>query len=284
MKYIFLLLPGLLLAGCGKDTGMTDDDNGPSEPKKEGPIIKVMTYNIHRGNPPSEPAATIDMEVIAQVINDEKPDLVALQEVDVHTRRSGVDLHQARVLAELTDMHFFFTRAIYHDGGEYGDAVLSRFPILDSMRYVLPVTSAQGGETRSVAMITVEVEGTKFRFASTHLDHLGAEGNRLLQAGELLKIVKAAELPLIIAGDLNARPESETMKILQKELTSGCPLTCPLTFPAEDPDRTIDYILISDPDFFEVLNYSFVNETYASDHLPLVARFELPILSQPPGY
>jgi len=233
-----------------------------------------MTYNIHIANPPSKPGV-VDVEAIANVIKAQKPDLVALQEVDVNTRRSGVNLHQAKELARLTGMNYFYTKAIEYDGGLYGDAVLSRFPILDSIRYELPVTQRLGGELRSVAMITVQVEGKRFFFASTHLDHLAAEDNRLLQAQELNKIVKDLPYPLIIAGDLNANPTSQTMNILKEQLTWGCKSSCPYTFSAQNPKSTIDYIMFKPINKFNVINYNIVNETYASDHLPLVAEVQL---------
>ncbi len=71
--------------------------------------IKVMTYNIHHCNPPSA-GEKIDVAAIAKVINDESPDFVALQEVDVYTLRSGKGLNQAKELARLTGMNFFFQK------------------------------------------------------------------------------------------------------------------------------------------------------------------------------
>ena len=145
-----------------------------------------MTYNIHHCNPPSA-GAKIDVEAIAQVIRKEKPDLVALQEVDVNTERSGKGLHQAKELARLTGMNFYFSKAIDHQGGDYGVAVLSRFPILDSTRFILPIDPKIGGETRTLAAITVEVaKGKKLVFACTHLDL--KEPNRLSQSEQIHKL------------------------------------------------------------------------------------------------
>ena len=92
----------------------------------DAPTITVMTYNIHHCNPPSKPGL-IDVEAIAAVIRRESPDFVALQEVDVHTVRSGEGLHQARKLAKLTHMHFHFAKApsMISMGGEPGTALKS---------------------------------------------------------------------------------------------------------------------------------------------------------------
>ncbi len=278
MKKI-LIIPFLLstcvfltIMSCGK--GKSGEIPAPP-PATDGVVIKVMTYNIHIGNPPSKPAGTVDLSAIANVIKAQNLDLVALQEVDVNTNRSGNTLDQAKELARLTGMNYFYTRAIDYDGGQFGDAVLSRLPFIETQRYELPVTTKQGGETRSVALVTVEKEGQRFQFASTHLDHLSAEDNRLLQAGEINKIVKTLTLPLIIGGDFNATPTSATMSLLRQELGWGCKSSCPLTFSAQKPASTLDYLLMRPFTKFNVLNYLTVSETYASDHLPVIAEIQL---------
>lgn len=272
MRLIYFTLIFLLTAACGKSK---QEPAKPVDTVKTGPVIKVMTYNIHIGNPPSEVAATRNLQAIANVINLQKPDLVALQEVDVNTTRSGKDVDQAKELARLTGMYYFYTKAIDYQGGQFGDAVLSRLPIIESKRYELSVTPELGGELRSVAMIVVEKEGIRFNFASTHLDHLSSDANRDHQARELVNHIKVLDKPLIIAGDLNAQPTHNAIKILQGQLTYACASNCPLTFPAVNPNRTIDYILLNKPEKFTVKDYRVVNETYASDHLPVMATIEL---------
>lgn len=267
---VFILL---ISVSCGKSSE-PPVKVGPNPKPETGPIVKVMSYNIHIGNPPSKEAAYRDLEAIAQVINVQKPDLVALSEVDKFTKRSGTTVDQAKELGRLTGMNYYFTKAMDYQGGEYGDAVLSRFPILKSERYVLPVTGASF-EPRSLALITVEKEGKQFYFGSTHLDHTADDANRNLQANKIVEIVKALTKPVVLAGDWNARPESAPINILTKTLTPTCTNNCPYTFSATKPDRTIDYIMFSPTDKFTTKNLRIVNETYASDHLPLVAELEL---------
>ncbi|MNK11450.1 hypothetical protein D3C87_294920 [compost metagenome] len=272
MRLYYFTLLFLLTSACGKSK---QEPAKPIDPVKAGPVIKVMTYNIHIGNPPSEVASARNLQAIANVINLQKPDLVALQEVDVNTTRSGKDVDQAKELARLTGMYYFYTKAIDYQGGQFGDAVLSRLPIIESKRYELSVNPELGGETRSVAMIVVEKEGIRFNFASTHLDHLTSDINRDHQARELVNHIKVLDKPLIIAGDLNSLPTSNTIKTLQEQLTYACSSNCPLTFPSVNANRTIDYILINKPEKFIVKDYRIVNEGYASDHLPVVATIEL---------
>ncbi|QMW00866.1 endonuclease/exonuclease/phosphatase family protein [Spirosoma foliorum] len=241
----------------------------------EGPFarkmkkLRVMTYNIHHCNPPSA-GAKIEVEAIARVITNEKPDFVALQEVDVNTERSGKGLHQAKELARLTGMHYFFSKAIDHQGGDYGVAVLSRFPIIDSTRLILPIDPVIGGETRTIAAITVEVaKGKKVIFASTHLDL--KEPNRLSQSELIINLFKDSTLPVILAGDFNAQPDSKVIGLLDQNFTRSC-LDCKPTIPVKEPNRVIDFIMFKPGSTFKSLSTRVIDEQYASDHLPVVAE------------
>ncbi len=124
-----------------------------------GTNLKILTYNIHHANPPSKPNV-IDVAAIAKVINEQQPDLVALQEIDVHTDRSGKALNQAEEIARLTGMKFYFARAIDYAGGEYGVAILSKFPMEKMTNNPLPTAEGTGGEHRTLATaITFGFEG-----------------------------------------------------------------------------------------------------------------------------
>nr|WP_293834431.1 endonuclease/exonuclease/phosphatase family protein [uncultured Arsenicibacter sp.] len=254
--FLIALLPSLA-AACTIDA--------PARAKR----ITVMTYNIHHCNPPSA-GAKIDMEAIARVINKEKPDLVALQEVDVNTQRSGKGFHQARELARLTGMHAYFSKAIDHQGGDYGVAVLSKFPIVDSSRIILPIDPAIGGEVRTLATITVDAgRGQKLIFACTHLDL--KEANRLTQADLILKHLEGSTLPVILGGDFNALADSKVLRQLEQRFTRTCQ-DCQPTIPVEKPNRAIDFILYSNGGRVKPLSTRVIDEQYASDHLPVVAE------------
>lgn len=264
-KFLFLSLLLVALATCANE-----EPNNSTIQKAR--TIRVMTYNIHHCNPPSA-GTKIDVPAIARVITTEKPDLVALQEVDVHTERSGKELHQARELARLTGMRFFFAKAIDHQGGDYGVAVLSRFPILDSTRFILPVDPAIGGETRTIAAITVEpANGKRLIFASTHLDL--KEPNRLSQSERIVDGFKASALPMILAGDFNALPDSRVMQYLGQHYVRSCQ-NCQPTIPVDKPNRAIDFVLYKPGGRIKSRSTSVINETYASDHLPVVAELSI---------
>jgi len=235
-----------------------------------GERIKILSYNIHHCNPPSKPDF-IDVAAIAKVIKTSEADLVALQEVDVYTERSGTDLHQAKELAASTGMFYYFVKTIDHQGGDYGIAILSKFPIIDSASYKLPFKEGTNGEQRGVAAVTVQLTtGNKIKFICTHLDF--TKGNALVQAAEINRLFQKEELPVILCGDFNAIPTSEALLEFQKVFTNSCRDQCGYTVPQINPRRTIDYILFDKKDQIGVQSHSVISETYASDHLPVLAE------------
>lgn len=246
------------------------DSQASDVPEKKKNNLKVLCYNIHHCNPPSA-GSKIDVEAIAAVINKEKPDFVALQEVDVNTKRSGKGKNQAKQLAELTGMNFFFAKAIDHEGGDYGVAVLSRYPIIDSVKHILPIDSTIGGEVRTIAAITAEIsKGKKVIFASTHLDL--KEQNRITQSELIVKHFANAAFPMILAGDFNAKPDSPVIGYLDQHFTRSCISDCQPTIPVENPNRVIDFVMFKPGNVIRSVSTRVIDEKYASDHLPVLVE------------
>ena len=251
-------------------------DEGEAKPEPPKSVLTVMSYNIHIANPPSREAGYVDLEAIANAINKEKPELVALQEVDKFTTRSGVDLDQAKELAALTGMNYYFARAINRSGGEYGVAVLAKYPLEATRVVSLPVKSGTGGELRALGLVETSLpNGKKIVFASTHLDHL-ADENRELQVREIIKALQVyQDRPVILGGDFNMPPANQIWNIVKEQYNMGCK-TCPGTFPATNPTTTIDYLLLNKnaSAYFSIKEYYTVAERYASDHMPVVMKLE----------
>lgn len=271
----FFAATALLFASCG-DAGSSDPE--PEEaPEKEVEAVrtlKVMSYNIHHCNPPSEPNL-LDVDAIQRVIRSESPDLVALQEVDVHTRRSG-NVNQAQQLASKLGMRYYFAKAIDYQGGEYGVAILSKYPLLETVTHRLPTISGSGGEARVLATAKITLpDGQILRFGSTHLDAQADPANRKLQVEEINRLASSEQLPFIIAGDFNAVPNAEEIKKLDEVFTRTCQV-CPPTMSATNPTRAIDFIVYRHPaSKFNVGSHKVVHETYASDHRPVVALINI---------
>lgn len=238
-------------------------------------VLRVLCYNIHHANPPSQPDS-IDIGAIATVIRNQQPDLVALQELDVYTTRSGKTLHQAEELGRLTGMNAFFAKAIDYGGGEYGVAILSKLPIEQTRNYPLPTAVGTGGELRTLATAIISLNKTqKLLFACTHLDAQAKDTNRLLQAKKIIEILKDEQLPVILAGDLNAAPSSPVISLFDNHFTRTCVQNCGFTIPVINPSRTIDFISFFPKQKFKVVEHRVIPETYASDHRPVFAILEI---------
>lgn len=241
--------------------------------------LRILCYNIHYGQGTD---GRYDLERLAAVINKVKPDLVALQEVDVGVRRSG-RVHQARRLGELTNMAVRFGPTQHYEGGLYGNAVLTRLPILDVVIHPLPYTEATPQLVtypRGAIAVTVRgPHGKPLRFISTHFQHNVAE-DRLAQAKAINKLFASngdrGDLPTILAGDMNAVPDSDPIKELLKEWTNAGDEAASPTAPSGKPTSRIDYIFYRPDSTFRLSHAEVVAEALASDHRPVLAVLEIP--------
>src|SRR5918999_5316530 len=161
--------------------------------------LRVMTYNIHVGIGMDK---KLDLERVAEVIKRERPDIVGLQEVDRGVERTN-RVDQLKELARLTGMDYAFAHNLDYQGGQYGVAVLSRFPILaiDHRRYA----NTRERERRGFIRVEVEVKGRRLHFVTTHLDYQFADG-RLFETRQLLDALKDVRGPVIVTGDFNEEP------------------------------------------------------------------------------
>lgn len=231
--------------------------------------VKLLSYNIHHGNPPSEPGK-IDLEAIAKVINEADADIIGLQEIDIKVSRSNLE-NQALKLAELTGMDYYFSKGIDLEEGYYGTLILTKHKIVGKRRYDLPMPVPS--ENRSLAIVDVELpNGLTVAVANTHLDL--KPDNRISQVKFINEIADwYDERPFILLGDLNARPGSEPITILEEKFVRNTEANI-LTIPVINPKSEIDYIMVGENRGFKWLQYHAIQEHYASDHLPVFAELE----------
>ena len=235
----------------------------PTTPGQK-PTVRVLSYNIHHGEGTD---GKLDLPRLARVIRAADPDFVALQEVDRKTNRTkGVD--QTVELARLTGLHGGFGKAIDFEGGEYGQAVLSRVPFEPGTVHTLPGEPAR--EQRIAFAVKVKLDGQDVTFATTHLHHQG-DDLRQRQAAKLNEVF--TDGTVIVAGDLNANPDSKPLEILKAKWTAviGKEL---LTFPSEKPKNQIDYVIFRPTDRYRVVETKVLDEPVASDHRPLLVVLE----------
>lgn len=234
-------------------------------------VMRVLSFNILHG---ATTKGDFDLDVIAKVIQDNDPDLVALQEVDYKTNRAKqYDL--VTELAWRTKMAGLFGRAMYYDGGEYGEGILSKHSFLKTRNVALP--HLPGDEPRAaLEATTILPSGDTIIFIGTHLDHLRDEENRIMQAKAVNKAIQQNKYPSILAGDLNAEPASRTMNILEDKWNPAYKQDqLRFTYPSSNPQKKIDYVLFRKNDPFRVLETRVIQDSIASDHCAYLVVLEL---------
>ncbi|MFT6041711.1 MAG: endonuclease/exonuclease/phosphatase family metal-dependent hydrolase [Gammaproteobacteria bacterium] len=258
-RHLALLAALSLFASCAS----VDDEH------RKG--VAVLSYNIHHGEGTD---GVFDLERLARVIRESGAELVALQEVDQNTGRAG-GLDQTAELARLTGMYGVFGAAMPYDGGSYGEAVLSRWPILKVT--TLSLSAAPDHEPRAALVIEVHPPGKRrLSFVGTHLDHTKDESDRVRQATELHDLLGDGSLPTLLVGDLNATPESAPMQVLLSAGWTPADPTHMPTYPSDAPTKKIDWILRSPGDSGQLTDAEVLHEPIASDHCPYRARWVLP--------
>jgi endonuclease/exonuclease/phosphatase family metal-dependent hydrolase len=235
--------------------------------------LRVMTYNIRAGNG--------DIARTAETIRSFAPDIVGLQEVDVHWgERSGFE-DQATLLGRVLGMQVRFAPIYALPGADstkarrqYGVALLSRHPIIRWTNDTLTrlSTIAQNPEPApapGLLQATIEIAGAVVRVFNTHLDYRPDPRVRKQQVTEMLAYLGSASTPTLVLGDLNANPDAlELQPLFERFRDTWQDSARPgFTFPADKPMKRIDYVLVSG--HFQVKAAS-VPVTEASDHRPVV--------------
>lgn len=250
-------------------------DDGTTTSAAEPSRLRILCYNIHYGQGTD---GKYNLQRLADVIKGAKPDLVALQEVDVGVKRSG-RVHQARRLAELTGMAVRYGPTQHYQGGLYGNAVLTRLPILDVVIQPLPYTESTPERVtypRGAIAVTVRgPDGMPLRFISTHFQHNVAE-DRVAEAKAINKLFgRDDKISTILAGDMNAVPDSEPIRELLKHWSNATDEPASPTAPSKKPTSRIDYIFYRPASMFRVSHAEVIEESMASDHRPVLAVLEM---------
>ncbi len=224
--------------------------------------LKLMSYNIRNAKGMDN---VRNVQRIANVINNEAPDVVAVQELDSMTTRSNQTYVLAEV-AERTQMHASYAPAISFQGGKYGIGILSKEKPLDIRTFPLP-----GREEKRMLMVA---EFKDYFFACTHLSL--TEEDRLASLEIIKNSVRTNNKPFFLAGDLNDKPESAFIKALQQDFQILTNVK-KATFPAPEPTETIDYIAAwkQQTDDLATLSTQVVEEPLASDHRPITVTLRM---------
>jgi endonuclease/exonuclease/phosphatase family metal-dependent hydrolase len=259
------------LAAC-LTTGLYGQVAPPSQAPSSAPAsrpLKVLTFNIHHAEGTD---GKVDVARIARIIQDTHADIVGLQEVDRGVERTARrDL--LKEIADLTGLEFAFGKNMDHQGGDYGNALLTSRPIVSVGNRLLP--NVGGGESRGVLQVVVDVDGRQILVLTTHLDHRAADPQRVASADAIVEMSQGfGSGPVIVIGDFNDVPGSPTWTRLMTVFTDTWAAVGRgdgFTIPVEAPSKRIDWILVRglEPVSAEVLNSN------ASDHLPVLGVMTL---------
>ena len=235
------------------------------------PVLRVLSYNTHHCEGLD---GKIDVARIARVIMTSGADIVALQELDQRAERTG-KVDQAQEIAALTGMQMRYGAAMEFQGGHYGQAILSRWPIWRFNVHFLPNPSNREPRIAVSSMIQTAM-GYTVRFVGLHLDAAAEDETRWLQVNALREAFgEEKALPTILAGDFNDVPGSRSMDRLFKDWADTSFGNPSPTSPANAPAQRIDYVLLR-PKIWGVVRSDGLDESVASDHRPLLVTLQMP--------
>jgi endonuclease/exonuclease/phosphatase family metal-dependent hydrolase len=226
--------------------------------------ITIATYNIRhtRGND-----EVVDIDRTARAIRALNADIVALQEVDRGVTRSG-SVDQPRLLGEQLQMQHAFGSFFPYQGGEYGMAILSRFPIRGEHALRLP----DGNEPRVALMVEIQLpSGARVLVVNVHFDWVSNDTLRYRQVAALGAVLDTVSLPTILLGDFNDVPGSRTITRWAGTFEAlSKPHNDHFTFSSARPSREIDHIMLKPGAAWEGRSARVVTDSATSDHRAVV--------------
>jgi len=231
--------------------------------------IRIMSFNTqHCRNFISK---KIDFEAVAKAITDFDADIVGLNEI----RGQGEHPEytpQTEMLSELTEMkYYYFAKAIDLPDGLYGNAILSKRPIIKAETVMIPDPNPRKYkryyETRCV--LKAELEGG----LTVLVTHFGLNPDEQENAVKTV-LENISKEKCVLMGDFNVIPDSELLDPIRKTMQDSADMfDRPLSsFPSDNPDRKIDYIFVSKDT--EIVSAD-IPEVVVSDHRPYTAILKI---------
>ncbi len=245
--------------------------------------MKIMTFNIQHGVVFDDPEKRIDLAAFADFINAEKPDIVGLNEVRCSSEGAPdpedineYNAPQAKILASLTDMNYRFAPAIESLNGLYGNALLTRFQIVESEIFPIPsppenMRIFNRYEDRCLLKSVIHTDEGDI---TVFVCHMGLNPQERLSAVETVcRELDRTEGKKILMGDFNMSPENELLTPIYDRLADTAVKIKGnfLTFPSDAPKVKIDYIFVSKD--FEIISAA-IPDKYVSDHRVHIAKIK----------
>lgn len=283
MKYKSLLLPlSFAISATAFAGGHREPYQAQSElinksfSEQQAPEIRIATFNMAA-------ARVSSLTEIAKAIKALDADIIAIQEVDVLTARSG-NVNQPKKLAELTGLNIEFGRAIDFDGGQYGLAIASKYPFLNTEIIELP---SGNREQRIAFEANIDVPGFEAPITvyNTHLDTKEDPSMRVDQVRSLNDTAIDTRGIKILMGDMNDVPQSITYQELSRywnNLEDGS--VDFRSWPASNPEIQVDYVMTGKAQKWKIkevavpqnnTKYADFNWPAVTDHLPIIVEMKM---------
>ncbi|SFL85819.1 Metal-dependent hydrolase, endonuclease/exonuclease/phosphatase family [Gracilibacillus orientalis] len=236
--------------------------------------IKVMTYNIHHGKGLDK---KVNLHRICDVIANSNADIIGLNEVDRYFSKRSHFLDQTEYLTNELNYYGFFSPSLSLKPRkncvtrQYGNAILSRFPIHASNSYVFS-NRLCFTEDRSILEAIIPLNDKLVHFYVTHLSL-----NPCIHNKQSEFIINKAKRPAVIIGDWNMKMQSKRWRRVvevYRDVWDSVENPAGLTYPSQNPRKRLDYMFVSnDIKILDVQVNDFMPT--ASDHLPLVSTLSI---------
>ena len=250
--------------------------------------LRLVSFNVHHGVGDD---GRHDLPRLARLLADADADVICLQEVDRHFGDRSEHVDQALLLSRALDMELAWSPSIDEParGGQaerrqYGNALLSRLPVLDTDVHRLP----GGGEPRSALRALLDVGGSPLAVTTTHLSSRSA-ADRAAQVAVVAELVPGPAAVGVLVGDLNAGADAAELAVLRERFTDAWETAGTrsdqagtfslhrdqgLTHPARRPRVRIDQAWVTAR--VGVLDARVLDGSATSDHHPLLVDLQVP--------
>lgn len=238
--------------------------------------LTLVSYNVHSGIGTD---GRFDLERIASVLTEVSADVVAMQEVGDFRGATNREDHPEFLAARL-GMHLAFGPNVVRDGRRYGNAILSRLPIVRSRNYDLSVP-----EKEPRGALRCDLDLGHARLLHVFCVHLGlsprerrTQEQRLLTADILRDVVRSD--PVVVCGDFNYLGNRPVPALVRQALEDAALMlgVHPRTYHSRWPFVRLDRVYVDQEVQPLALSvHTSAMSRLASDHLPLVLRLRAPL-------
>jgi endonuclease/exonuclease/phosphatase family metal-dependent hydrolase len=232
--------------------------------------IKVLSFSIHHGK---NYWAESNLRDVLKVIDQEKLDLIALQEVDSVLSGDRVSF-QLRQLAVQTGYHYIYGASGRVEDGVYGVGILSKWPLENTQKLPLPHSAGMDARVMVCGLIS-PAKGRYLRLCNARLEY-ASQFDRSLQSAFIHQVLSPSVQPVLLAMDMGSRPGEQPYSFFENGWVDAAQGSSFSTLPQGKPDERIDYLLALKNTSVRIKDYKVVRE-YAttSNHFPILATFEL---------